>query len=264
MMRRWLVVGVLLGFIAMLVAAAAAISGYRQLMADIDSNKKIIASQEHQIAAKTAQFAVVTDAIVASNDYAVDLSNGAINVCGKLPNNRFNNNICSLVRYTYDPAYLNFIQKYSDAAIARMNADSPEQFLQVERQYRGLMPAVDAMRPSRAKGEWRARLFEGIAYAALRQNKMDDASAAAATANQLDPRSAFVGLVALKVACSTGKPAGEINKQLADLRARLEQRVRAETGERAKRNAMLELRYLSEDRELLLRCAYALDDAPRI
>lgn len=256
MTRRWLAIGTLLGFLAMLVAAAFAIWNYRKLAEDIANGRAELASTRSQLM-------IASDAAIANRqlvEAAIGVANALRPRCVN-PRTTADLNICSLLRTTpTTPAYVEFLASYTDATAKRVRASSADDFASIENIYRDLVPKAEVLGNEGAAKQWLARAKEGIAYAQWRQGKLDEGAATIAQAAELDPASAFVGMTSLKIMCARKRPAGEVRKAYSDLSARLA-RLKAEAARSPFRavaeNAALEDGYLRADDSIDYFCGYA-------
>ncbi|HMH65429.1 MAG TPA: hypothetical protein VK515_07570 [Rhizomicrobium sp.] len=219
-------------------------------------------------ATANAQLLVIRDTMIANRDFFSDFRESMKAVCGS-PTAALQTACRNL-----NPQWTAFLDAYTQAAIDRAMAQKPEDFLSVEKSYRSTLPLLkEAVADSDAGSSWKARVLEGIAYAQLKEAAGNPDTAAFKNAESgivaaagLDKKSAFVGITALKIACTKKTDAAAVNAQFLDLKTRLTDEVnrvgKLKDAILGQRNASLELQYLQQDSELYYLCRYAnLDPA---
>lgn len=225
---------------------------------DLASSRERLDETNKVLAQRQAQLLVLTDALIATEDQAKTVDQVSAKVQSICSRQRSTNAevraLCALSEWATS-ASGRFLAAYAGAAAQRASATSIDDWQAVRGEYAGLSSHLTAdLDPGH---QWAARIEEGIAYADYRLGKLDEASARADRAFQLDSRSAFVGLTRLKIACSRKEPKDRVAKLYSDQRRNLEESVRNPLPPMDKRYAGYELRSFDRDSEVRLICAYA-------
>ncbi len=214
------------------------------------------------LASYNLQLMVVKDAMIAHEDY-LETVGGVFKGCETAQN------AGALTQcYGLNLPYARFLSAYSDAVMARASAKTPDEFRAVARAYRSTLKPLDvyaAIDPGNARYalQWRSRIEEGIAYAALRAGDLDTAAREIGLAADFDSRADFhsglVGSTALKIACQRGDDPAAIRSEyetlIKELTAQTAAKMAIRGATEGQRDAQMEQHYLDGDDELFLRCA---------
>ena len=237
-----------IGLLLLVIIMSGAIIA--KLIATIDADKVQRAEQD-------TRKIIARDAFIASNDFTANVFDSLAARCkNSAKYGEAGLNICSGFN-SYSVSYRgarDFLAKYNDAVSLRLTSND---YPAIEAAYRTIVtPNLKDM-----GREWTSRIYEGIAYAEMKQGKFTDAKQMAGEAVKLDPYSEFAGATSIKLACVQSRPATEVQAAYDNLQTRLKDRQNETIGLKdaklLQRNSRLERTYLENDTELYSMCSHA-------
>lgn len=224
---------------------------------ELRSARENLEATERRLAQKQSQLFVVNDALV-TNLHAVEMLGQAARdveeICAaQRPASGPGRSLCTLAKLSHGAAG-RFLAAYARATALRASAESPSDFAAVKAEYIALRPILSPdLDPGR---QWAARVEEGVAYADYRLGNLDQAQQQVGNAAEIDDRSAFVRLTALKIACAKGAPATDVRRMYTTALRSLEESVASPRRGMNQHYARLELGYFTQDPELQFVCKY--------